>query len=307
MEPKSVCIVGVLDRKGSTNVIQALSFARAGYNILPINYRTIISRYGMDYYNNLLISAVKSTKPYLVVFSKVSNTNPDLIKMCSEFTKTWYWFMDPIPTAEAMSAHEYADKASFVSATSESVVKWFEERGVKKCHHILEGLDYDVLRPVAPVDELKADISFIGTQTKERDEFKKLLEDAGYNVKFYGPGYSGKEVVDDEFAKVCSSSKFMLSLNTYNNIPRYFSDRIIRYAGCGTCILHWDATNTLNEWYENGKHIIYFKDKEDLLDKLKNTSTEEAFKIATTAREHTLNNYTWNHTIQKILEIADAG
>jgi len=298
----NICLVAVCDVKGSTNISQAIAFLQSGYSVTPINYRTIIRKYGNDYYSALLLDVVKKMKPLVTIFSKVSGTDPNLIKMCSEFTKTWYWFMDPVPTAEAVKADLYALNADFVSATSPNTAEWFKSKGVKNCYHILEGFDFNVLKPVEPVEELKADISFIGIKTKERDEFKKLLEDAGYTVKFYGPEYSGKEVVDGDFAKVCSSSKFMLSLNTFNNIPRYFSDRIIRYAGCGACILHWDATGTLNEWFEDGKHIIYFKDKEDLLNKLSSIDNEKVFKIAAAGRDHALSRYTWNHTIQQIIE-----
>ena len=58
-------------------------------------------------------------------------------------------------------------------------------------------------------------ISFIGTRNIDRDEYYKALTDAGFFPLFYGPGYNN-EVIDREFATVCSSSDYMLSLNTHN-------------------------------------------------------------------------------------------
>ena len=47
---KTVIICGVLDKKGSTNISIARSFLRFGYNVIPINYRTIIQKHGIEIY-----------------------------------------------------------------------------------------------------------------------------------------------------------------------------------------------------------------------------------------------------------------
>ncbi|MHA1233172.1 MAG: DegT/DnrJ/EryC1/StrS family aminotransferase [Candidatus Helarchaeota archaeon] len=105
-------------------------------------------------------------------------------------------------------------------------------------------------------------------------------------------------VINEEFSKVCSSSDFMLSLNTYNNIPDYFSNRLLRYMGCGTCVLHFDPTKTLHKYFDN---VLFFSTDAELLDLIENTSIEKAGELAFKAREEVMNAYTWDHTIQKIL------
>lgn len=131
-----------------------------------------------------------------------------------------------------------------------------------------------------------------------------MLEDAGLSVRFYGAGYSPKEMFDRDFNKVCSSSKFMLSINTYNNIHQeYFSNRLLRCVACGTCTLHYDSTNSLNKYLTNGKEVLYFKDAEELVTLLKTTTDEKACDIAISGRDRVLNNYTWDRIIYTILEI----
>ena len=160
-------------------------------------------------------------------------------------------------------------------------------------------MDYNIFKPVKPVEEYKADLSFIGGRTPQRDTFKKDMERLFDAVKFYGNGY-GKEVINEEFTAVCSSSTYMLSLNTFNNLKDYFSNRLLRYLGCGCCVLHYDPTESLGKYFIDCEDLILFKDIKDLESKLKRVN---AGTLAINGRTKALNNYTWDHSIQKILGI----
>ena len=305
MNKKTIVIIGICNNEGSTNVPMTAAFFKQRCNVIPINYRTIIQNHGMEFFDNLLIEVVKSQKPDLVLFSKCNGINSELVTECNKYSKTWLWNMDPKYTIEnCIEVIQHARNATFASCTSVDIVEWFKEQKVDPCYYILEGFDYDVLKPTEVYDKYKADISFIGTKTYERDMYKKKLEDAGYNVKFYGPYYSGKFVTGKEFAKICSSSKFMLSLNTYNDIPNYFSDRLILFTGCGACTLHLDSTKTLNNYFQDNKEVIYFSDMNELLKILEKTSDRKACEIAFKGRERVLREYTWDHTIYQILTYA---
>ena len=297
-----IIIVGVLDKKGSTNIQQAIAFKKRGYDIIPINYRTIINKYGMQFFEKLLIDTIKSNNPDFVIFSKCTGINPSLITECNKYSKSFYWFMDSYKVASSIpDIKQYAKNATYVSCTSINTVEWFKSNGINNCHHILEGFNESIYKPVDVDEKYIADISFIGSRTKERDIYKDILEKNGYIVKFYGPGYTNEFVTGLEFSKICSSSKFMLSINTYNNIPNYFSDRLILYAGCGSCILHLDTTETILKWF-NDNEVIYFKSKDELLNKIKTISDTESFRRK--CRNRALSQYTWDYAIQMILDIA---
>jgi len=301
---KTIILVAVCDVKGSTNVPMAQAFQKFGYKVIPVNYRSIIKKYGMQFFETLLIKTSIYYKPELILYSKTNIINPNLIIECNKYSKSFYWFMDPVETAKRIKyITDYAKNATYSSCTSVDMTNWFKELGVSPCYHILEGFDYDVLKPTEVFEEYKADISFIGTRTPERDMYKKRLEAAEYKVKFYGPDYSGSFVTGKEFAKICSSSKFMLSLNTYNNIPNYFSDRLILFTGCGACTFHLDSTRTLNNYYQDGKEIMYFSDIDELIIKLKNIDDNKACEVAFKGRERTLRDYTWDVAIQKIINV----
>lgn len=296
-----VAIVGVLDVEGSSNIWMASSFKRFGFDVIPINYRTIIRKYGNTFFESYVKDTLMKYRPQLTIFCKCNGVNPQLIADCNKYTNTWLWFMDSYKIAEqAPEIVEHARNSKFSSCTSPVTVDYFKNRGVENCYHIYEGIDINVHKPVSSVDKYKADISFVGSRTKERDEYYKVLTYNGYLTKFYGNGYS-ERIPEDDWAKVCASSKYMLSLNTFNNIPGYFSGRVFETLGCGTCTLHLDTTNTVEQIFEDGKEIVLFKDPNELLSKLKSIDKDTARSIAINGREKILNNFTMDHTVSRIV------
>jgi len=107
MSERKVMIVGVLDRPESTNVWMAKGFKQNGWDVIPINYRTIISKEGREVFYDYLLWAVSRYKPDLVLFSKINGVNPAIVQKVTEQGLTWYWFMDNIRVAEAIRAEQY--------------------------------------------------------------------------------------------------------------------------------------------------------------------------------------------------------
>jgi len=299
---KTIIVVGVLDVKGSTNISIAKSFTKFGYSVIPINYRTIIGKYGMDQFEQLLFKTIVKYSPKIVLFCKTNGINPNVIKRCGDFTTTLYWFMDPIETAKLCGAADLAKNANFVACTGGGVVDWMVENGVENCYRIFEGIDHDIFKPVTAIPDFKADISFIGTKTAERDKFIIELQSAGYDVKAYGNGYGG-EVVNKAFAQVCASSKMMLSINTFSTIPDYCSDRLFRCMSCGVCTIHYDPTRTMHKYVEDGKEVVLFESIDEMMDKVQGLSDEDIANIAIFGREKILKNYTWDHTVNSMLKL----
>jgi len=304
-DKKTICIVGVLDKRGSTNIAFSKAALRLGFEVLPINYRTIISSKGNKFFEDMLLYTLDKHRPYLTVFFKCNGMNSDLITKSNAYTQTWLFNPDPKKTIESCpEVIQHAKNANFSSCTGLDIAQWFESEGVRKCHHIIQGIDASIFRPTDSNSNCIADISFIGSKTPERDKYKKVLEDAGYNVKFYGNGYSPQEVVESDFATVCSSSKFMLSLNTYNDIhTEYFSNRLIRYLACGSCVFHLDSTGTLNKYFEDKKDLFYFKNENDLLKLMKSVDDSMAYKVAINGRTRAVNEYTWEAVFARMVNI----
>ena len=301
---ETIVIIGVFDVKGSTNIPMAQSFVRLGFRVIPINYRTVIHQKGMNFFVGLLMHTVEKYKPLLTIFCKCNGVSPEIISLCNKYSRTWLFNPDinSPPLERWPEITEHAVRATFSSCTGGDDAEYFKSKGAN-CFHIIQGVDPDVFKSVAPNDKYRTDISFIGTKTKERDYFKQLLDKAGIENRFYGNGY-GNEVLEDEFSKVCSSSRFMLSLNTYSNIfKRSFSNRLMRLLACAVCTFHYDNTETLNDIFEDGKEIVYIRTPEELISKINSLTDEESKRIAIAGRDKVLNNYTWDHVSRKILDI----
>lgn len=304
MEKQKIIMVGVLDVASSTNVSQAKAFIDLGYEIIPINYRTMINQFGSAYFYDTLIKAVNEYRPYLVMFCKCNGIDPKIVADCSKMSTTFLWNPDVIH--EKMERYpevvENAKNSTFSACTGGAVVDYFERHGVSNCFHIFDGCDTDIFKPVQPELQYKADISFIGSRLDERDMYLELLDKAGFVVKAYGPGY-GKEVLNEDFSAVCSSSEFMLSVNTVNT-ERGFSNRLFRYMGCNACTIHYEPTNSLHEYFKDGEELLFFKDSNELITKLK-FFKDKSSEIAQAGYDLVTTKYTWHASCKRILKLAE--
>lgn len=302
---KNILICGVLDKQGSTNIWLAMALKQyiRDINIIPINYRTLISEYGMETFENILISSINKYEPMLTIFCKCNGINTSIIKSCSEKSKTWLFFMDSYKIAKVCpEIIEHAKVTHYSSCTSEITVDYFKDRGVKNCFHVFEGAQVLMHHPANKIKKYKADISFIGTKTPERNEYYEFLKNKGYDVKFYGNGWENEAVFDNRFAQIISSSKFILSMNTFNNIPTYFSSRVFETLACGTCTLQMYSEG-MEKYFVDGEDLLFFNNKNELDILIKSTDKERIKRVSINGREKVLNNYTWNHTAMNIIRI----
>lgn len=302
-----VFFIGVLDQKGSTNIPMALSTINHGFRIIPINYRTIMQRYGYSFFRNLVMNLVMKYNPDLVIVCKGNSIYPDLITEINKHTKTWIYNMDPRPTIDMVpEVRENAKISTFSSCTAIDMVQEWQSLGAN-CFYTVQGLDDEIFKPTKPVKKYKAEISLIGTKTPQRDEYKEYLEHSGFDVKFYGRGYTDKEVLEHEFAQVCASSKYMLSLDSIAGLhSEYFSNRLLRYLGCGACTLHFNPENKLTMHFQDRKHLVYFQTPQELVKEINllNSNKDLAYEIALEGLGHVQNDYTWKRCMKDLLDIA---
>ncbi len=302
-----VVIVGVLDVAGSTNLYMTKAFMKAGYEVLPINYRTILSNYGPRTLARVL-HRLSLDKPKLMLFSKCNGVDSSIIGRCSLQGKTFLWFMDGLKTLSTVpEIVDHMGMADYASCTGLGVANEIHKQTGMIIHHIMEGIDQDIYRPTIPDEDFKAEISFIGTTNPERNMYMQALVDSGYNVKAYGNGY-GEEVHGSMFNVACSSSSAMLAISAEHDTREYFSDRVLRYGACGSFVLHKHSPN-MDRHFENNKDLVYFHDVDSLLEAVDKYLVDDVAlarqEIAVNLYNKVLQNHTWDNTIQKILTAAE--
>ncbi|MHA2390287.1 MAG: glycosyltransferase family protein [Candidatus Hodarchaeales archaeon] len=302
-----VVIVGVLDVAGSTNLYMAKSFMKAGYEVIPVNYRTILTTYGVRTLARV-IHRLSLDNPKLMLFSKCNGIESSIIGRCSLQGKTFLWFMDGLRTLSAVpEIVDHMSMADYASCTGLGVANEIHKQTGMIIHHIMEGIDQEIYRPTVFDEDFKAEISFIGTANAERNMYMQALTDSGYNVRAYGNGY-GEEIHGNMFNVVCASSSAMLAISAEHDTREYFSDRVLRYGASGSFVLHKYSPN-MDRYFENNKDLVYFHDVDSLLEAVDKYLVDEAAlarqDIAVNLYNKVLQNHTWDNTVQKILTVAE--
>jgi len=308
MLPKGkIVIVGVLNVEGSTNLYMGKAFEKLGYEVIPCNYRTILQKYGPRTLEATLFK-LSEDKPDLMVFSKCNGIDSLIIAKCSMNCKTWLWYMDGLATLSTVpEIIEHANMADYASCTGLGVANYIKKHIGEDVHHILEGIDPEVYRPTLQLPGYAADISFIGTANQERIEYVQTLSEAGIDIKAYGNGFN-EEIHGNMFNAVCSSSTSMLALSAEYTTQEYFSDRIMRYGSCGAFVFHKYAP-LMEKYFSDGEDLVYFDTPESLVEAIKfyfhPDKTDLRIQIANNLRNKVLSNYTWVHSVQKIIDTAE--
>ena len=297
----NILICGVFNVENSTNIFLSKAFVRAGHTVGEFDYRAISSQIGPEATNAGLVYEVMKTKPDLVIICKGDQLGYNTIIKINEYAKTFYWFPDPIITA-APHLIKLASVCTYASCTGLGVAKYFVANGVERVFHIFEGVDSEYYYPVELDKAFESNISFIGSRTPERMNYLYNLG-AKFIPRVYGPGF-GSDIQGEIFRKICSSSKIMLSINSQNDVEDYFSDRVYLYAACKSFIFQ-KYTPGLENYFENGKHLVWFHDINELLalteEWLDPRKDDERKAIAENGYNHVLENYTWDVTVGKIM------
>jgi len=302
-----IAIVGVLDKDGSTNVFMAKAFMKKGFEVLPINYRTLTNQFGKKTAEKIIIEVVSDVKPDLTIFCKVNGLSSDTIGYCCKATKTYFWFPDPIKTLKQLpECLSHARMSDFVSCTGKGVAEYLRSQTGVPVHHVIEGIDPDYYCP-QPIDKTH-DVVFIGTRNEERDKYLKAIIEVGYSIMAYGNGYVGGEVEGINFCRACSSGKILLAVNNEHTTNEYFSDRVLRYGACGGFVLHSYSPN-MEKYFIPNVDLAYFEDVPTLLASIQACINNDDMRnnMALSLRNKVLANYTWDTVVDKILSITGGG
>ncbi len=306
-----ILMVGVMDVPSSTNVFMAKGFEQLGYEVDPYNYRTRFKelRTIFNMWKDFELF-IKGKNYKLIVFCKTNQLNPQFLEVAKRAGPTWYWFMDPLTTARAVIAAEYAKYATYASATSSEVLELFKEVN-KNSFQMIEGYDPDTYF----YEDLEKiyDITFIGNATPQRvDDIFSLWKKIGYtDIHVFGSGWDAMTgakppVFNEEERRVINQSKIVLNL-CHSNI---FSDRIVKSLGCGAIVLSQYCEDINKEFHniitggdpsllqlwdtpESAHHLInlYLKDKRGLPVITRNNLAG-----------YMQQNYSWKAVCQSIME-----
>lgn len=298
-----ILVVGVFSRPNSTNVFLAKALRELEYEVGEFDYRALAEKLGVESMNAGLVYEVLRNKPDVVIICKGDSILPDSLTKIVKFgTKVHYWFMDPIQTINK-NIVDLALESTSVSCTGGGVAKVFADYGVRKVAHIFEGVDSSYYYPKPFNKDYESDFLFIGTRTEERMKYLYWLG-SEYKVRVYGLGF-GPLVEGEAFNDIYSSSKAMVSINTQNDIPNYFSDRVFLYLGARAFVFQ-KYSPELERYFENRKHLVWFDTVEELLSLAKEYMSGDKDKeiedIKEAGYQYVLQHFTWQKSAKLIME-----
>jgi len=128
---------------------------------------------------------------------------------------------------------------------------------------------------------------------------ESILKKYGEKVfGLYGPGWPGQmsrgPVTYYEQLQVYNTSEIALSVNKYNDLQKYFSDRQLVSMACGPLVISRYIPH-METFFENDKHLVWYKTVPECMSKinyyLKNP--QEAKKIGLSGSRHVIRNHSY--------------
>lgn len=321
-----IILAGVFNVPWSTNHFMKKHLERLGHQVLPfeldwshprplaLNERLwfkLSSSIKAQSLGRNLLGLARSQEPDAVIVVKGKRLDPTITMQLARQTQVVYRYMDA-PLHRYVARHSKASNLVFV--TGKHLIEPLSRiTGRDNVHHLLEGCDSEVHKPAGYDQSYSCDVAFVGAPAPGRINFLRACHQAGHKVKIWGqPGwprdldYTGKFAYGDEFAKVCASAKIVLGINSRNDCPGYFSDRSFLILACRGFHLTRYVPG-LEDYFENHKHLTWFKDQDEMLEMIKKYLNDDAARslIAENGQAWVCQKYTWERSMQSMMEIIE--
>jgi len=255
-----------------------------------------------------------------------------LILDCSDALRVFYDLDTPITLAKLRAGETVpyigpdglGDFDLVLSFTGGDVV--FQEFrrlvGARRIEALYGHVDPDIHRPTAPQPHYRADLSYLGTYSQDRQQaleslfvasarsrqgLRFLIGGAQYPQDFpWSPNiYFVRHLPPSEHAAFFVSSR--LTLNVTRNAMAEMgwcpSGRLFEAAACGAPLVS-DTWNGIQDFFQPGKEILLAQGKADVLAALE-LEDSELRRIAARARERTLEQHSSAKRAQELIDLLE--
>ncbi len=281
--------------------------------IVNFDVRQEYFKYGKEEMNRRFMEKIKKEKPD-AVFLWVRSDEYDFdflldIRKISPKTRTFVFFGDDDAAFEKHSRYLILFVDYGIVVQKKYLPRYHQDE-IKDVFFSI-GLDTNFFRQLNI--KKKYDVTFIGhpkTKKSDRYRFIKFLKDNGVKIKLFGWGWGnypefkdiyGGALTSEEMVKVINESKIHLCFSKNHYGVPHLKGKVFEGGACKTFVLTEYCADYL-ELFKEGKEIIFFKGKDDLLKKinyyLKNDEKRE--KIAKEAYNRIIKDYSLDSDLKKI-------
>lgn len=239
-------------------------------------------------------------------------------KIKSMGIKTALWTTDPpVDFQPIINAAPFYDFIFFAGTEAQ---KFLAETGIKNTHWLPFACDPEFHKPVAVTLEEKkkwgSDITFVGSFYPNRYQIFEEIHDL--NIKIWGPGWDklphGSSLRDsaidiqlkpEEWKKIYCSSKIILVIHYQDGkIPCYQASPKVYETLASKSFLLVDDQRDVKSLFEEGKHLVIFKDIKDLREKIDYylNHSKDREQIALNGYKEAVQKHTFVHRIERLIK-----
>jgi spore maturation protein CgeB len=270
--------------------------------------------------NNKLISLAFRCEPALCLISGGQRVSPETIeKIKSRGIKTALWTVDA--PSDFQPVFDAAPLYDFIFCGGTEAQELLAKSGVRKTHWLPFASDPEIHKPEdLSLEEKKkwgSDVTFVGSFYPNRSLILENISDLG--LKVWGPGWDqlpsasplkkltrSVQLKPEEWRKILSGSKMTLAIHYQNGkTPCYqASPKVYETMACQSFLLV-DNQKDVRSLFEDGRHLVIFKDIEDIREKIAYylNHSQERKEIARQGYEEVIKKHTYIHRIKKLVQV----
>lgn len=268
--------------------------------------------YGKELMNKKLLDLVKKEKPTYIFFCSFGYLHLRTLSKIKEIslkTKTVIFFGDDDNQFESSSRY-YALFFDYVIPAQPGFVNKYKKEGAKNVFYlpfVANAENFKFLNL-----EKKYDVTFIGYQKGNRADIIRYLKNKGIKIRIFGWFWDKCPDLKDiyfgipnnqEMVKIINQTKINLSFTEGIGGMLHIKGRVAEVISCKSFMLTQYFSRYL-DFFKNNKEIVMFKNKEDLLKKIKYylKNEKEREKIAERGYKKMVDKYSINIKLKEFIE-----
>ena len=317
--PQSVQLQQRMWVKGLTRLgldVQRFSYRNVLMQLSRFRSLTLSLRFFKAKCDQVMASQIRAYRPDIVLILPMKYLNADSIRMAREAAPTAVFVSrdeDPYPD-EKPERIDIARQTDLLIATfGGDWLRTYKHAGVRTCAFLPNLCDPDLQYRREVEARWRTDILFSGKlehrEHARSEERYRLIQaiDRMPNARLYQA--LGRPRIEgmDYFSAICGA-KIALSINIYNGMRLYHSDRLINSVGCGTFTLTKQVPDS-HLLFEDGVHLRYFNTPEEFFERAGFFLSHEAERdrVALAGMERAHQEFHCMRLSQCLLSLIDTG
>ncbi len=266
--------------------------------------------------DDLLLVLSKHYQPEVILimaFKLLDAETIQRLKQAHPSTPVMCWYCDMYAGIDPKIAPLAKECHWFLATAGGDFLKAYKDLGIEHCAFLPNPCDGDIEYPREVPPSFHTKMLFTGKlmhgqggQDAMRSKLiQELVDKKGMTVW----GCLGRPGVEGiEYLQAICGTRIALSINAFNDIPCYHSDRLTHYLGCGAFVLAKYVPGS-ERLFEDRRHLDYFRTSEECLDRVDYylEKEEERRRIAQQGYEHIHANFSGQILARRMIDLIQTG